>query len=35
MRLLAKQDPLDFLLPFQPGQLTINDNEDILAEVKQ
>jgi hypothetical protein len=25
----------DFLLPMQPERLTINDNEDILAEVKQ
>ncbi len=31
----GKNTPFDFLLPFQPGQLTINDNEDILAEVKQ
>ena len=27
--------PFDFTLPSQPGQLTINDNEDVLAVVKQ
>ena len=31
----GRETPFDFLLPMQPGQLTINDNEDILAEVKQ
>ncbi len=31
----GKNTPFDFLLPMQPGQLTINDNEDLLAEVKQ
>ncbi|HEX2710990.1 MAG TPA: M1 family aminopeptidase, partial [Candidatus Acidoferrales bacterium] len=31
----GENTPFDFLLPMQPGQLTINDNEDLLAEVKQ
>jgi aminopeptidase N len=29
------QAPFDFLLPFKPEKISLNDNEDILADIKQ
>jgi hypothetical protein len=34
MRATGRESNLEFTLPFNPGRLTLNDNEDILAEIK-
>ena len=35
LRLAAKMVPFQFTLPFKPDKLSVNDNEDILAEIEQ
>jgi hypothetical protein len=32
---IQAQTPFDFVLPFKPEKLSLNDNEDILADIKQ
>ncbi len=29
------QTPFDLVLPFKPEKLSLNENEDILADIKQ